>query len=307
MEIKKDPDIKNHFLTKLQTYANKAPREGLHLTDLLNPMKAYWARIEPRPPSFKECLYFLAGKGHENYFLHALGEKHAPTVEWEVIYVSPDFEFVTLPVEFKTRRKNLAFIGSEAKDYFDYLQQLKGYCVAKGVDTGILVVFALLEKMDNFTTEPVLEVYKVTFEEWELEDMRLYLLGMRDTLKNALESKDPSNLPYCPKWMCVTERKKLVSPAKCLTCGTNLKANQINKHVNDMKKKKLDYSFNPCKISPPEYKVSQIPNCRWLDICKTWSWNVLNVGLTAEHRMTKGTLLRLLRRYRNADLCGNDK
>jgi len=228
-------------------------RSGIHLSDLIHPMKAYWSKTLPKKPTDDETLYFIAGKAHEGLLLGDL--PHSDDMIWNDIYYSPDAIINGEPVEIKTRR-----FYKEGEIPEHYINQLKGYCVCMGTNKGWLWIFDLTKKFDYFQTKPDLTVFRVIFTEDELIEHRDKLKRTYRDLVWSIGHKDCTRIPYCEEWMCATKKKILAQPAKCLTCQTELKANQVKKHLRD----------NPdCEgVSMPVYEEELIPKCRWYTECK---------------------------------------
>ena len=120
MQIKRNPSIEEWLFNEIRTNWGKEARQGIHLSDLLAPRKAYWQRVKPMYPSDLEIQYWLTGMGHENALSHASGYEHASEREWNGIFYTPDF-FHNFPAELKTRRRNLAEEGKEEEVYEHYL------------------------------------------------------------------------------------------------------------------------------------------------------------------------------------------
>lgn len=222
-------------------------RDGIHLSDLLNPRRAYWGRVLPLAPSNSDVLYWTAGRGHEDVLGRIAGLQATPQRFWNGISFRPDWELPSLvvegeldPTEFKTRRSNLPDPGDEEVVFDSYLDQLRGYCAVRFQRRGNLVVLSLLEGRGNDPlkpTEPVLAFYEVEFTEEELERERANLEDRRnqfeavvvaasiEALAAAVGGRQPAldpalhkALPLCKAWMCGKPRKIVDAKPKCLTC-----------------------------------------------------------------------------------------
>ena len=63
MEIKRNNERSNFLLDTIAK--SFPPRQGVHLSDLLYPKKAYWEKTLPKQITNKEVQYFVIGIGHE--------------------------------------------------------------------------------------------------------------------------------------------------------------------------------------------------------------------------------------------------
>ncbi len=263
MEIAKSNKVKNFVIDKLRQSFSE-DRKGIHLTDLMYPMKAYWRFINPLLPSEVETLYFIAGKAHETELLERIELCHSPDYEKHGIYFSPDTESIVningeemfIPWEIKTMRRGRVVEDNIAEEFGNYIEQLKGYCALLDKNVGILCIFYLVKKIDNFRTRPDIDIYIVTFTDEELKEHLDKLLTIRNDLMIAIDSKNREGLAYCPEWMCVDRESKLISKAVCTVCGKELNSNQIKKH---------DCGGD---ISMPVYEEIVTEKCRWYKQCK---------------------------------------
>jgi hypothetical protein len=244
----------------------KNERQGIHLSDLLSPRRAFWQRAMPLPPTPEESLYFLAGRGHEDAFGRIAGLTVAEESEWEGIRYRPDFDIYGAPGEFKTRRSNLAAEGEEERVYDNYLAQLRGYCAIYNSTDGWLLVLSLLEGRSNDPlnpTRPVLAVYRVTFTKAELFLERERLRIMREALAASLTSGDPSSLPLCAGWMCGKRTKTMTQQPSCKTCGKVFASEEWGP-----KQHLAGKSGQGHEIIPAEIAWSYTPKCKWYESCR---------------------------------------
>src|SRR3972149_8434106 len=251
MQIRRNPEIEQWLFDEIRRNWGKEPREGIHLSDLLTPRKAYWQRIKPLYPTDKEIMYWLTGQGHEKVMEASSGYSHAETKEWNGILYTPDF-FFNFPNELKTRRRNLAEEGKEAETYDYYLQQLKGYCACENKTHAWLHVWALVEKQEDRTTKPELGCYEIDFTEEELDLERIRLSLTKDKLIFAYNSKSHKELPLCPSWMCGKESRIMVVKPHCLICKKDFETEWgINKHINSK-------TGNGHEVTRGEYRTDYI-------------------------------------------------
>jgi hypothetical protein len=261
MQIRRNPEIEQWLFDEIRNNWGKEAREGIHLSDLLSPRKAYWQRIKPMAPTDLEIQYWLTGRGHEGVLSRASGYDHAEQREWNGILYTPDY-FHNFPAELKTRRRNLAEEGKETEVYDYYLLQLKGYCAVENKTHGWLHVWSLVEKQEDGTTKPEIGCYEIDFTPWELEEERARLLFVRAELRNSLEVKDHRALPLCPAWMSGKESRIMIKKPHCETCKKDFETEWgINKHINSK-------TGNGHTVTQPEYKTEYIKLCKWFDDCK---------------------------------------
>ncbi len=260
MEIKRNKSIEEWLFNEIRNNWGKEAREGIHLSDLLSPRRAYWQKIKPMYPTDLEIQYWLTGQGHEKAFSRAFGYEHAEAKEWEGIKYSPDF-FHNFPTELKTRRGNLAEEGKEAETYNYYLKQLLGYCALEEKTMGWLHVWSLVEKQEDGTTKPEIACYEVHFTNQELEEERKRLLNIRLLLMECISRKNHTTLPKCEKWMCGKESKTMVVKPMCNDCYREFETEWgANKHINSKK----GYGHT---IIPAEHKFEYIKSCKWWEDC----------------------------------------
>lgn len=273
-------------------------RTGVHLSDLLKVRLAHWGRVMPIPPSDSDCLYFLAGRGHEEVFARLAGVrvgatdvKHVPIPEFVAgeqrvkygISYRPDFRWYGLPTEFKTRRSNLAKDGEEPVQYDNYLEQLKGYCTLDGASAGHLIVFSLLEGRSMADplkpSAPELAVYDVEFDVAERAHMDDYLRRQKRLFEDAvmahavagmpLATEDQqahaqqayAALPLCPPWMCGKNRKTVIRAAHCVECGKDLAEPWASKHTKTR-------GGAGHTVTPEEVRWDYTPRCKYYVFCR---------------------------------------
>jgi hypothetical protein len=259
MEIKRNTEMEKKLLQEIAINLSK-PREGIHLSDLLCPRKAYMSKTLPKIVTSEESMYFLTGKGHEDVYHHASGYRKVATKEWEGIFYSIDL-YYDAPCELKTRRWGLAETGKEEEEYGHYLLQLRGYCAVENTTKGYLQAWCLVDKR-NANQKPELGVYEVYFTEQELEAERNRLIQMRNALIFALDFSDPSDLPLCPEWMCGKKHNVMVTKPYCHTCSREFQTDYgLDKHVNAKTGKGHSVSF-------ATYKEVFEPRCKWIVECR---------------------------------------
>lgn len=292
MRIERNPKREGLLLDAIRASFADSSRarqpERIHLSDLLTPRKAYWQRVDPRPATDDECLYWVAGRGHEDALGRIAGLVVAPEAEQDGVVYRPDFVWWGVPAEFKTRRSNLAKPGEEALTYETYLNQLRGYCALRGVTTGTLVVLSLLEGRSAnpmAPTRPELAVYEVTFDPAELEAERGLLSERRDFLVRALvawsleqffaalggrpiDDADrsarwyaQSALPLCPEWQCGRANKAVEKQPWCLDCRREFS--------NDSTAARHQAATRHT-VRPAAVRWEYQPRCKWYEVCRPY-------------------------------------
>lgn len=261
MNITRDIEIEQWAEKEVCNNWGKEAREGIHLSDLLTPRKAYWQKVKPMNPTKEEILYWTSGNAIEERFLQAIGYQKAKVKEWEGILYTPDI-FFNFPAEAKSRRRAMAKEGEESQVYDYYLKQLLGYCAIENKRQGWLLVFSMLERQDDGTTKPEWGFYRVEFTQEELEVERKRLIWTKKELEFCLDRDHLYGLPFCPTWMCGKESKTMTKKGYCLNCKKEFETESgIVKHP----KSKTGLGH---KITMPEYKREYIKRCKYYDDCK---------------------------------------
>jgi hypothetical protein len=260
MNIIRSPERTTEVLDMIRVTFQK-PREGIHLTDLLYPRRAYWQRVRPLPLTDTEIQYFLAGRGHEDAMHRITGLVHVGDRDWNGIKYGIDF-YDGHPVEMKTRRRWLAEEGQEATVYDTYLNQLKGYCAVENMTTGELWIWSLVEKQGEYATAPKYVAYMVEFTPEELEAERNRMIGGKDQLENAISAMSCSKLPICPTWMCVKKLTEMEDKPYCETCDRAFETDWgIDKHINSN-------TGRGHAVRKATYKTTITPTCKWYEDCR---------------------------------------
>jgi hypothetical protein len=261
MEIKRNPSIEQWAVEEVRNVWGTGIREGIHLSDLLAPRKAYWQRIKPMKPTIKEISYWTSGSAIEDKFLRAIDYQHGEVKQWGGIWYTPD-TFFNFPAEIKSRRRGLAEEGKEAEYYEHYLKQLKGYCAVENKQKGWLIVLSLLEKQDNNKTAPEWAYYDVLFTPEELEEERGRLISTKEALGNALRESNHTGLPLCPSWMCGRTLKIMEQKPHCNTCKKDFETEWgSEKHTSSKTGKGHE-------MIPPVYREEYEKDCKYWDDCR---------------------------------------
>ena len=205
VSISENERARETFYEQARSFLRK-PREGIHVSDLLFPLRTYMRETHPEVglPD-RDCGFFLAGQAHHSIFqvISTLPEYREVEVEFGGIRGHIDM-LHDVPVELKTTRMMRVRTGKEiARDCPHYIRQLAYYAAMTGRHRGQLWIFYLYARekgSGRSAMTPQLRVYDVEFD--DLDAIRSEMLERKDALVEALESGDPSNLPPCPKWMC---------------------------------------------------------------------------------------------------------
>ncbi len=273
MKVTRNPVTEQRIMEQIKaSFATQDVERNatLHMSDFSKPRQAFWQRVMPLPPTSRECLYFLAGRGHEDAFGRIAGMEPAEERIFFGISYRPDFRLHRIvPGEFKTRRSNLAEPGAELVEYSNYLDQLGNYCAADESLYGMLIVLSLLEGRSRDVmkpTEPVLAVYDAIFTEEELEARR-ELLGARKVLLVAAlaavaEGADPQEtvkpLPLCADWMCGKQRKIVDKQAYCNACQKEINHKPEHAHIQ------------AGQVTPETFHWEYEARCKWYSNCQPW-------------------------------------
>ena len=260
MNITRDNSIEECIHKETCNNWGKGEREGIHLSDLLSPRKAYFQKVDPKHPTFHEICYWMSGNAVEDKFLGAIGYEHGEQREWNGILYTPDM-FLNFVAELKSRRGGLAKEGGEADTYDYYLLQLKGYCALAGSAQGWLLVLSLVEKQADFTTKPELAAYRVEFTEAELAETAVELLHRRDALVRAITLRGADaylTLPECPSWMCGKATYEVLKKPFCVDCDK-----EFASEANIRKHEKLKSH----SVKSGEYKEIYEVRCKWYYSC----------------------------------------
>ena len=166
------------------------PRSRVSVTDLVNPMQAFfrWTHPEMRPSPDRLQL-MMAGTGFHDVFgrIVSTEEYLEQLLEYEGIVGKVDI-YEDVPVEVKTTSSIPQDIYRGRGSYFE---QLGMYCAMAGRDEGRLFVY----QRDGGQRPADLKVYETRF--LNLQKITTEMRIRRDQFGDALEREDPSGLPQC--------------------------------------------------------------------------------------------------------------
>ncbi len=193
---------------------NEKRKEGIHVSDLMDPRQAYWQRRKPKALTDKLAVMFLIGKVLHAFVLAAVdkvkskakedqlasdeGSKYSEELE---IWYSMDKSINGIPRELKTTRSY--YVPKTKKDLDMYCEQLMCYMVCEWSRLGQLWLLMLNIK-DKITgrTAPGYECFTIEVTEADLKVYKKRMIQVRDRLLKALKRKDPAGLPLCRRFKC---------------------------------------------------------------------------------------------------------
>lgn len=220
MKLTPNKEIEEELYTQLSASLQEEEREGIHVSDLSMPLKAYWGKKLNLPPTRDEIGYWLTGRGHHYFLVKALtgieDSEEASLVHGELgIHFSPDL--LKLRGEFKTTRwTSLPKNEKEAKRVFEsYIPQCRAYAILTGVTLWRLyVLFIVPIDLETGRKIPRLKVYDLEFSKADITKGLTQLTKTKEEFTQALESDDPSALKLCPEFACFIRRKVRLPGAK---------------------------------------------------------------------------------------------
>ena len=199
---------------KIKAWLTRRPRsqDAWHVSDLLYPRKAYFGRLDPKPITDKQALYFILGHGHHHVIEAILGPKksHDRTDAGEFlkkgIYFSPDLR-LPFPLEIKTTRLQKAPDDpggwKPERAYESYLKQEGSYQALMKKSMGaLLVLFLGRRKPGGWGTEPALRFYKIHMTPQERRKKIKDLVALAAKLTKAVKRRKLGDLPLCPAGFC---------------------------------------------------------------------------------------------------------
>ncbi len=188
-------------------------RAGIHASDLLMPMQAYWKRKVPSGEglSEREVGLFLVGKvlhafvEHEGLTQPNLGHTdEGSKFEPELgLWYSPDKLMGGKVIEVKTSRSFKEPTGIDDLDH--YIQQVLIYLACEKVTEGEIWVLYVNLRDAAGRTSPAFRVFKVSLSPNHLPGLRRRVADAVRDLHVSLSTDDPKDLPLCPEWICKPE------------------------------------------------------------------------------------------------------
>jgi hypothetical protein len=182
---------------------------GLHASDMLDEMMAYWQRVSPKELPDKLINLFLVGKVLHAFVLGSVSgsvdigasDAGSSTSDELGISYSPDAVIDGIVRELKTSRA--LFEPRDLKDIDTYLEQLLVYMVATNTCESQLWIFYInLKNPDTGRTDPTFRCYDFSISADDLAKTRTHILDVRARLERALENRDPRGLTLCREFKC---------------------------------------------------------------------------------------------------------
>lgn len=188
MDVIEDTQLRQQFIDKLTEQYSKQ-KDGLFVTDFTYCIrKSYWRRVNPKPLSEKTLGYFVDGNRRHETLQNLIGFKAEISIQKYGLRGRLDM-LGEYPIEIKSTRSDSKYGISP-----HYLKQCVIYALMTEKSTVCLMV--------QHINEGVFKFHKITYTQSELQQAETQLLGQIFLLKQALELKDPSQLPYPEAWEC---------------------------------------------------------------------------------------------------------
>lgn len=213
------------LVAKARKYVEAEERApGIHATEILDPLKAWWSRMDPKPLSDREVMTFFPGK-----ILHALvlrdsaptgsdaGDRGGVTTlevagagktdegsfvssELGITY-SPDKLVRGKVREFKSTRS--FYEPKSISDLRIYAEQLLVYMAATDTtESQLWILYLNLRDKASGKTSPEFRVFNFSIDPSDLKILKSDIRKVGNDLKNALQLEDSSSLPLCRDWKC---------------------------------------------------------------------------------------------------------
>ena len=201
LTVERNEAAEARLVAEARAYVEKGARpKGVHATDILDPLRAYWQHLAPKPLTDREVMLFFPGK-----MLHALvlgGESDEGGRDSEKfgLWWSPDKTEGGEIRELKTVRN-----FEEPKAVGDlrlHLEQLLVYMSASGTTAAQLWVLLLNLRDKSGRTAPAFRVYDVSISRKELDELTDVVTAYSRLLSDAVEKRSPGRLPLCRPWKC---------------------------------------------------------------------------------------------------------
>jgi len=209
MNIQPWPELTEQILAHIKARVN-VERDGTHLSDLLycNHKVILRKRGESPPISDDQAILFFTGHAFqyllcpkpeaismmgeqvEKEFIEYFADKSPKSYEIDGILLTPDIEDykfgnTLLPLgELKTTRANMKYFKPEENK--QYLEQLMGYCLAKKLTEGALIILFL---MGSYSPPfPQLGCWQCEFTQEEIDDKWKEFLWRKAIIERSFKS-----------------------------------------------------------------------------------------------------------------------
>jgi hypothetical protein len=205
MQIQRDEhfaDVVKQKLRALQLAKRRDLGSDLHISELLNPRKAYWTRTLGERVTDESIGFFITGEAFHRVVQDAMGLEFAEKKLTLPGIVGTADLCGTYLCEIKTSRK---WTIPEQPDPY-YVEQVTSYAAMADRDVAyIFVIYFTAGRKWDGSKPSTLEMvsWKVELTDQERIDIRQKLLTEANRLNKALVKKDPLLLQLCADWMCV--------------------------------------------------------------------------------------------------------
>jgi len=218
MNIIRSETAEKAFVNRIRDYYDSRQREGIHVSDLLNPLMSYWKKKVPKATTDREVGFFTTGDAIHLAIQKMFGVDKEESGEFAGIHYSIDLPVNGFPGELKGTRK--WSIPEHPEPH--YVQQCSYYCAAKGAQKGYIIVLFYCpgRTWDGKTsTYPQFRIWELQFTEGDIKGIREDMETRRKSLDLALSTNDPAGLPLCTNWLCFTQSKKTGVTIQCKWWG----------------------------------------------------------------------------------------
>lgn len=204
MQIQRDEQFADEIKQKLHALQLAKRRElggDIHVSEILNPRKAYWTRTLGVQITDESVGFFITGEAFHRVVQDAVGLEFAEhKLSLPGIVGTADL-CGTYLCEIKTSRKWT--IPSEPEPH--YVEQVLSYAAMDDREVCyIFVIYFTAGRKWDGSKPSTLEMvsWRVETTAQEREDIRTNLLHTAARLNKALATKDPLLLQLCADWMC---------------------------------------------------------------------------------------------------------
>lgn len=215
MQIQRDEYFADTIKQKLRALQLAKRRElgtDIHVSEILNPRKAYWTRTLGERVTDESIGFFITGEAFHKVVQDAVGLEYAEQrLQLPGIVGTADI-CGTFLCEIKTSRKWT--IPSEPDPH--YVTQVTAYqAMADKALSYIFVIYFTAGRKWDGTKPSSLEMvaWRVELTPQERSDIRDRMLQDTARLNKALSKKDPTLLQLCADWMCAGIYKNEVTRA----------------------------------------------------------------------------------------------
>lgn len=201
LKVERNETVETQLLASARVYVEKGGRPpGVHATDILDPLRAYWQTVAPKPLTDREVMLFFPGKMLHALVLGGESDEGARYSEEIGLWWSPDKTEGGQIRELKTVRN-----FEEPKVVGDlrlHLEQLLVYMSASGTTEAQLWVLLLNLRDKTGRTAPAFRAYDVSVPPEEMAEVLAIVQASSQLLARAIERKTPAPLPLCREWKC---------------------------------------------------------------------------------------------------------